>query len=216
MKSLLNDLSKLTNENSIDNRADLEFFLIREKGMEEEIKKIADLRELLEERIKSLEAELEGLRALLDFVNNLLIERSFKRAGEIAKPVETAPPPTAEKILRTVPLKTVSGELLANMHVEEGQISIVPASDKQFNVNTPPFTAFLVERIFKKMRIKDQDLVRQGRLMPNEVFYYEIKKEGDILREIRIRNVDPQREREIRSATRWTLEKMYDKMRGES
>jgi len=216
LKSLLNDLSKLTNENSIDNRADLEFFLIREKGMEEEIKKIADLRELLEERIKSLEAELEGLRALLDFVNNLLIERSFKRAGEISKSAEAAPPPTAKKILRTVPLKTASGELLANMHVEEGQIRIVPASDKQFNVNTPPFTAFLVERIFEKMRIKDQDLVRQGRLMPNEVFYYEIKKEGDILREIRIRNVDPQREREIRSATRWTLEKMYDKMRGES
>jgi len=188
--------------------------------MEEEIKKIADLREILEEKIKNLEAELEGMRALLDFVNNLLIERSFKKAGEIAKarppePVETVPS-TAKKILRTVPLKTASGELLANMNIEEGQISIVPASDKQFNVNTPPFTAFLVERIFEKMRNKDQELVRQGRLMPDEVFSYEIEKEGDILREIRIRNVDPQREREIRSATRWTLEKMYDKMRRSS
>jgi len=189
--------------------------------MGEEIKKIADLREILEKRIKNLEAELDGMRALLDFVNNLLIERSFKKAGEISKarpsmPVGVVPPPTAKKILRTVPLKTASGELLANMHVEEGQISIVPASDKQFNVNTPPFTAFLIERIFEKMRNKDQDLVRQGRLMPNEVFSYEIEEEGDILREIRIRNADPQREREIRSATRWTLEKMYDKMRGSS
>jgi len=168
--------------------------------MEEEIKKIADLREILEERIKNLEAELEGMRALLDFVNNLLIERSFKKAGEIAKtkpakPVEAVPPP---------------------MHVGEDQILIEPASDKQFNVNTPPFTAFLVERIFEKMRDKDQELVRQGRLMPNQVFFYEIEKEGDILRRIRIRNVDPQREREIRSATRWTLEKMYDKMRESS
>jgi len=189
--------------------------------MEEEIKKIADLREILEERIKNLEAELEGMRALLDFVNNLLIERSFKKAGEIAKtkpakPVEAVPPPTLEKILRTIPLKTASGELLANMHVGEDQILIEPASDKQFNVNTPPFTAFLVERIFEKMRDKDQELVRQGRLMPNQVFFYEIEKEGDILRRIRIRNVDPQREREIRSATRWTLEKMYDKMRESS
>jgi len=188
---------------------------------EEEIKKIAELREILEERIKNLETELNGMRALLDFVNNLLIERSFKKAGEIAKPkplkpAEAVPPPIAKKIRRTIPLKTASGELLANMYVEESQISIVPASDKQFNVNIPPFTAFLVERIFAKMRDKDQDLVQQGRLMPNEVFSYEIEKEGDILREIRIRNVDPQREREIRSATRWTLEKMYDKMRGAS
>ncbi len=189
--------------------------------MEEEIKKIAELREILEERIKNLEAELDGMRALLDFVNNLLIERSFKKAGEIAKPQpprpsETAPPPIAKKILRTIPLKTASGELLANMYVEEGQISIVPASDKQFNVNTPPFTAFLVERIFAKMREKDQNLVRQGKIMPNEVFSYEIEKEGNIIREIRIKNVDPEREREIRSATRWTLEKMYDKMRAAS
>jgi len=189
--------------------------------MEEEIKKIADLREILEEKIKNLEAELDGMRALLEFVNNLLIERSFKKAGEIAKarPPELAkgvPSPTVKKTLRTVPLKTAAGELLANMNIEEGQISIVPASDKQFNVNIPPFTAFLVERIFERMRNKDQELVRQGRLMPDEVFSYEIEKEGDILRKIKIKNIDPQREREIRSATRWTLEKMYDKIRGAS
>jgi len=187
--------------------------------MEEEIKKIADLREILEEKIKNLEAELDGMRALLDFVNDLLIERSFKKAGEIAKTkppekVEIAPSTTAKKVIKKIPLKTASGELLANMYIEEGQIRIVPASDKQFNVNTPPFTAFLVDRIFEKMRNKDQELVRQGRLMPNKAFSYEVEKEEDVLREIRIRNADHQREREIRSATRWTLEKMYDKLRG--
>ncbi|HIE18718.1 TPA: hypothetical protein EYP75_03230 [Candidatus Bathyarchaeota archaeon] len=186
--------------------------------MEEELKKIAEVREILEKRIKNLEAELDGMRTLLDYVNNLLIERSFKKAGEIAKlkPTErgeVAPAPAIKKVLRTVPLKTASGELLANMYVEEDQIRIVPVSDKEFNVNTPPFTAFLIERIFAKMREKDQDLVQQGKLMSNEIFSYEIEKEGNVIREIRIKNADPQREREIRSATRWTLEKMYDKMR---
>jgi len=221
-ESLLNDLSKISDENPINNGSEKGFsHYSGEKRMEEEIKKIAELREILEERIKNLEAELSGMRTLLDFVNNLLIERSFKKAGEIAKSKpsevgEAAPSVSLEKILRTVPLKTASGELLANMYVEEDQIRIVPASDKQFDVNTPPFTAFLVERIFERMKSKDQDLVRQGRLMPNEVFSYEIRKDGDIIREIRIRNVDPQREREIRSATRWTLEKMYDKIRRSS
>ncbi|OYT47076.1 hypothetical protein B6U79_04665 [Candidatus Bathyarchaeota archaeon ex4484_231] len=58
---------------------------------EEKIRKIAQLRETLEERVKTLETELDGLRALLDFINDLLIEKSFKRAEEIAKPSVPAP-----------------------------------------------------------------------------------------------------------------------------
>jgi len=48
--------------------------------------------------------------------------------------------------------------------------------------------------------------------MPDEAFSYNIKKDGDILQEIIIQNFNFSREREIRSATRWTLEKMYEKM----
>ena len=184
--------------------------------MEEgEIKKIAELREVLEEKIKNLEAELERMKFLLEIVNRILVERSFRRAGEISKIKTTrqaeAPLP-AKKILRTIPLKTSSGELLARMYVEEDQIRIVPAEDKEFDVNIPPFNAFLIDKILEKMKEKDEDLVRQGKLMPSEVLSYEVEKEGNILREIRIRNADEQREREIRSATRWTLEKMYEKI----
>ena len=182
---------------------------------EEEIKKIAELREILEEKIKNLEVELEGMKALLEIINRILIERSFRRAGEIGKieaAKQTEAPLPAKKILRTIPLKTSSGELLARMYVEEDQIRIVPAEDKEFDVNIPPFTAFLIDKILEKMKEKDEDLVRQGKLMPSEVLSYEVEKEGNILREIRIKNIDEQREREIRSATRWTLEKMYEKM----
>jgi len=148
---------------------------------EEKIKKIAELREMLEERTKSLEAELEGMRILLDFINNLLLEKSFKRAKEIAKPVSPTPPEAKpkpvpiKKEVRTIPLKTGTGELLANIHVEDGVMRIVPAPDKKFNVNTPPFTAFLVNRILEKMRERDQELTREGRIMPDEAFSYNIK-----------------------------------------
>lgn len=185
---------------------------------DEKIRKIAELREMLEERAKKLEAELEGMRTLLSFINDLLLEKSFRRAGEIVKPVtpkptEVVPPPARpEKQVRTVPLKTRAGELLANLNVEDDLMRIVPASDKKFNVNTPPFTAFLVQRILGKMRETDQELVREGRMMPQEALAYELKKDGDILQEITIRNFRPKRERELRSATRWTLEKMYEKM----
>ena len=185
---------------------------------DEKIRKIAQLREMLEERATKLEAELEGMRTLLSFINDLLLEKSFRRAEEMVKPVtpkpvEVVPPPARpEKQVRTVPLKTRAGELLANLNVEDDLMRIVPASDKKFNVNTPPFTAFLVQRILGKMRETDQELVREGRMMPQEALAYELKKDGDILQEITIRNFRPKRERELRSATRWTLEKMYEKM----
>jgi len=184
---------------------------------EEEIKKIAEIREILEGKIKDLEAELEWLRSLLNFINSILVEKSFKRAGEMARPVDQFKASTAEaKVLRTIPLKTTYGEILANMIVEEDQIRIVPAPDKRFDVNTPPFMQFLIERILEKMREKDEDLARQGKLMPDRIFSYEIEKDGNILREIRIKNFDSRREREIRSAARWTFEKMYEKMLGAS
>ena len=186
---------------------------------EEKIRKIAQLRETLEERVKTLETELDGLRALLDFINDLLIEKSFRRAEEIAKPsvpapeVKPKPVPLREQV-RTVSLKTGSGEPLANLYIKDGQMRIVPMENKVFNVNTPPFTAFLVERIFAKMREKDQELVNQGKLVPEKAFSYKIRTDGKIIKEIIIRNFVPQREREIQSATRWTLEKMYEKTQG--
>lgn len=189
---------------------------------EEKIKKIAELREVLEERAKSLEAELEGMRTLLDFINDILLEKSFRRAEEIAKPISPPPPEAkaeaapAKRRARTIPLKTGAGELLANLYIEDRIIRVIPSSDKEFNVNTPPFTAFLLERILGKMSEGDQELVGQGRLLPDRAFSYEIKREGDILREMVIRNFTPQREREIRSATRWTLEKMHEKIQGPS
>jgi len=52
---------------------------------EERIKKIAELREIMEERAKNLDAELEGLRSILDLISDLLLEKSFKRVEEIVK-----------------------------------------------------------------------------------------------------------------------------------
>jgi hypothetical protein len=90
----------------------------------------------------------------------------------------------------------------------------VSAEGKNFNVNTPPFTPFLVERVFAKMQEKDNELSRMGQLAPDKVFSYTIVREGDIIREIIIEHVDQDRLRELKSSIRWTLEKMYEKMKG--
>ncbi|MBS7624796.1 hypothetical protein KEJ29_04365 [Candidatus Bathyarchaeota archaeon] len=189
---------------------------------EEKLKKVAELREILEERIRSLESEVEGLKLILEIVNMILLERSFKRAEEIAQlraaeaaPSATpAPAPPAREATRIIPLKTSAGETLASIYVEDRNLRVIPEADKKFHTDTPPFEAFLIEKVLNKMREVDQEAVKRGELMPDEALSYEVKAEGTLIREIVIRNVTPQRERELRSAIRWTLEKMYEKTRG--
>ncbi len=193
-----------------------------EKEMEEDkIKRMAEFRTLLEKRIQETETELEGLRALLWFIEAALLEKGFKKA-EITKPAppaEAMPPPTLPEVApppvmeyeRTVPLKTVTGESLANLYIGEDSMRIVLAEDKEFNVNTSPFMPFLVDRVLAKMQEKDREAARIGEITPDKILSYNIARDGDIIREITIRNITPDRSRELKSTIRWTLEKMYEK-----
>lgn len=88
---------------------------------------------------------------------------------------------------------------------------VVLAEDKEFNINTPPFTAFLVERVLAKMQEKDREAVIRGETTTDKILSYHITQEGDIIREITIQNVTPDRSLELKSTIRWTLEKMYEK-----
>ncbi|KYH40019.1 MAG: hypothetical protein AYL32_013720 [Candidatus Bathyarchaeota archaeon B26-2] len=181
-------------------------------SQEDEVKRLAEIRDILEERVRNLEIELEGLRTVLKFVNEALLERSFKRPElprpkPEAEPVPVTKPPTSQ-------LKTITGEVLADVYEEEDSMKITLSPEKEFNVNTPPFRSFLVERVLAKMREKDQDAVERGEIPPDRVFSYEIKLEGETVREIDLRNVTSERRRELKSAVRWTLEKMFEKTKG--
>jgi uncharacterized coiled-coil protein SlyX len=193
----------------------------------EKIKKLIAFRKKLEEKIKELESELEELRATLETVNSILLEKGFKRA-EIAKSpaeveallpkeeVKVEHPPSQMVYESLTQLKTATGELLANLYISGNLLRVVPAEDKEFSVNTPPFTPFLVERVLAKMQEKDSELAVAGQLTPDKVFSYNIVKEGDVIREITIKNFDENRLRELKSSIRWTLEKMYEKTKSQS
>jgi hypothetical protein len=109
-------------------------------------------------------------------------------------------------------LKTMNDESLALICFNKEVMHVMPDESKQFNVKTPPFQNFLVERVFDKMKEKDIELVRANQLEASRAFTYEIIKEEDLLREIVIHNVDDERLKELKSSIRWTLEKMYEKM----
>ncbi len=195
----------------------------------EKMKALVAFKKTLEDRIAKLDSELKETQAMLDVVNSILLEKGFKR-GDIktvtVTPVAAAPPaqlavaPAEEKPAQragepesVIPLKTVNDESLAIIYVEKQTLHILPDESKHFTVNTPPFNNFLVERVLAKMQERDNELVRMGQLTPDKMFAFNITREGDSLREIVIKNVDEERLRELKSSIRWTLEKMYEKMK---
>ena len=190
----------------------------------EKIKKMAEFRAWLEKRIEEVETELGGLRVLLEFTDTSLLEEGFKRA-EMVKPTPTPPqvmPSTPSETAlplptmeygETIPLKTVTGDLLADMYVAEDSMRIVLPKDKNFDVKPPPFTSFLVERVLAKMQEKDHEAAGTGDIAPDKILSYNIIRDGDTIREVTIKNVRPERLQELKSTIRWTLEKMYEKMK---
>jgi len=197
---------------------------------EDRIRKMAELRTMLEKRVTQLQTELDQTKALLEFVSSALLEKGFKKpeikpslppptipeemippSPPTSKTVEPAPP--LLEVAQAIPIKTVTGELLANLHTDDENMRVVLAKDKQFTVDTPPFTAFLVQRVLAKMQEKDRESASAGEMPPERILSYEIIKEGDVVREIDIKNIGADRARELKSSIRWTLEKMYEKMK---
>lgn len=194
---------------------------------EDQIRKMAELKATLEKRIRDLQIELQQLTSLLEFINSTLIQKGFKKP-EIPKiptqPITTqqpSTPPTEPQFVQqqpservpAIPFKTITGELLANLYMTEDSMRVVTAPDKQFTVDTPPFMAFLVERVLAKMQEKDREAAASGEIPPDQILSYEIIQDGDVLRELSIRNVGEDRARELKSTIRWTLEKMHEKIK---
>ncbi len=107
----------------------------------------------------------------------------------------------------------MTGDLLAQIYVEKDSMQVALAEEKNFNINTPPFTSFLVERVLAKMQEKDKEAANKGEINPEKILAYNIKLDGNIVRAIDIRNIKPGRSRELKSSIRWTLEKMYERMK---
>jgi hypothetical protein len=198
----------------------------------EKMKNMLTFKKRLEEQLDRLTLETAEVQATLDAVNQILLEKGFKRgdikevpAGQPQIPKEVVLPkhgPEPTELVSdqqpsepegVIPLKTMSDEPLAIMHLEKKAIHVLPDETKNFTVNTPPFTNFLVEKVFAKMQEKDKELVRLGQLSTDKMFSFNIIREGDQIREIIIKNADEERLKELKSSIRWTLEKMYEKMK---
>jgi len=188
--------------------------IIAMSGEEEKVKKLVEFREKLERRIAEVRQELEGLQNLMEIIDDFLIEKGFKRPeiSGIEKAKKEKEKIEAPAGYMEFPIKTTMGEKLATMYIGDGVVRVVLSKDKNFRDNIPPFRQFLIDRVLLKMQEKDREAARKGEITPDKILSYSIVKEGDVIKEIIIRNVSEERIRDLKSSIRWTLEKMYEKM----
>lgn len=196
----------------------------------EKMKKLLAFKKKIETRLEELDSESEDLKATLEILDTMLLEKGFKRPEISAKPTPTTIAMSQEETIASKTeaqtenepqvvtlLKSDSGETLAELYVDaaDGSVHVTLAKDKDFDVKTPPFNQFLIQRVLLKMQERDSELVRSGQLSPEKILCFDIMREGDKIRELVIRNFDDDRLRELKSSIRWTLEKMFEKTRTE-
>jgi len=192
---------------------------------EDEAERLHRSKEWIERCISELEQELDHLRQLLEIVEDYMSSKVARVAeAPTAPPTPPAaapprpPPPAAEPAPPTyeqiIPLKAADGTLLGSLFVGRNEMKITPTENIKFRISTPPFQQFLINKVMNGMAAKDREDAVAGAIKPEEILSYRIHQDGENLREVVIRNLgDEQRVATLRNSIRWTLEKMWEKMK---
>jgi len=199
---------------------------------ENETKKLLGFKASLETRLREIEQETTDIRTALDEINGLLVNTGFRTFTtpttstpvEIPKPEPATPEPNDETTTKVPPSPpTVEDEMsvtgkdgtkLGTINVEENILVFIPSEVFPFTTDIPPFQSFLLERVLDNMRRTDQERASNGELEPQDILEYTVEADGDQIIKLTITNYGGERRlRELNSSLRWTLDKMYDKLR---
>lgn len=197
---------------------------------EEEVKRAAEVKEWLVERIAELETELARLKDMQSVVDSVLRKTSFVPAAElrvssgapskqiqpekqIAARIQTPATPQIGTVEESRQLRrSKDGMLVASAFITPNKIVVVPSSDVKVSQNIPPFQTFFVNRILKGYETKDNELAQTGKLPKNEVFAYTVEEEEGKISKVTVTNYrDKARLNEILSTINWALARMLEK-----
>jgi hypothetical protein len=166
-----------------------------------DVKRLLELREKLESRIKELQEELNLLNEIREVLDGLIKSQSIMPATELITKQDLG------RLIETREIKSrVGNELLGTVEIYEGGVVIKPI--KPFNKDNSAFKRFFRDKILEGFKQEDDRLVRDGQLRREEAFSYEVRLDDDNVTSIVIRNYrSDERLREIIRAIRWTLER---------
>lgn len=176
---------------------------------EDEVKNLAELREWFYKQINEKEDEVQRLKMALMIIDNTLKQASFKPAVMIGQRIDKESEYSDER-----QLKSKDDVILANVYTVSNSITIIPISDMKFNVNTPPFQSFFINRILEGMKSKDKEYVERREIELSKTINYNVDGENGLIKKIVINNYrDMERLNEIINTASWVFSRMLEKTR---
>ncbi len=201
-------------------------------AQENETKKLLEFKASLEARLREIEVEMADIRKALEQINDIIVNTGFRTLAPSQVPKATTPPkpapveepvepqhePEADPELvggdEEMSITGKDGTVLGALNVEGNSLVFTPSDVFQFTTDIPPFQSFLVERVLDNMRRTDQERASNGELEPQDILEYTVDTDGERITSLTITNYGGERRlRELNSSLRWTLDKMYDKLR---
>jgi len=191
---------------------------------ESDIRKLLKMRVDLEERTERLQTEIEDLKLAMTEIDKAIVKQGFRQPSPVfqsMKPVEPNPEEhrqpvaaTTETIADGSSIQAKDGTILGRVHVDDDTIVFIPREGLTFMKSTPPFQSFLLDRVLANMRKTDEVRAASGEITLEQVLSYKVEADGEIIKSLNVNNYGGERRlREIQSSIRWSLDKMYDKLR---
>ncbi|MEM0288114.1 MAG: hypothetical protein QXG05_08120 [Nitrososphaerota archaeon] len=177
---------------------------------ETDVKELAELKEKLEDKVRSLQEELDASKRILVLIDRLLSEKSFVKAAEVTPAMQAEE--KAEVAEKRLLKRAKDGFLLGEVTVYPEQLIISISPEVRLSQSTPPFRSYFLGKILTQMREEDDKLRREGRLAADKVLSFEVEEKDGRLSAIVIKNYrDQQRIKHIMDNATWTLTRMLEK-----
>lgn len=191
---------------------------------ETDIRKLLKMRADLEDRVEQLQTEIADLKVAMVEMDKAIIQQGFRQpspAFQAMKPPETKheeykpqETKTREPITDGSSIQAKDGTILGKVQLTDDTIIFTPREELNFTTSTPPFQSFLLDRVLTNMKTTDESRATTGEITPEQVLSFNVEADGETIKVLTIHNYGGERRlREIQSSLRWSLDKMYDKMR---
>ncbi len=194
---------------------------------ESDIRKLLKIRADLEERAKQLQIEVDDLKGAMEELDKAIVQQGFQQPDTGFQPMKLADvkkeePKSIERPHEAKPeshvdgssIQAKDGTVLGRVQITGDDIIFTPREGLSFTTSTPPFQSFLIERVLANMRTTDEARAATGEITPEQILIYNVEAEGEVIKSVTVRKVGGERRlREIQSSLRWSLDKMYDKMK---
>ena len=132
---------------------------------EDEIRDILELRDWISQEIEKRQREIEKLSQNIRILDSLVKQSSFSKASTLvshASQSKKSPEPAMQESATVIPMKAPDNEVLANAHLTEDELVIIPAEGVLLDVEMQPFKSFFLGRIIGSMESQDGADVKNG------------------------------------------------------